>query len=200
MRLLLIAALSLTSVFALADKSKKAAPAKTELKEVAGQLNWTGYGVGKSHAGTLAVTKGQVEFKGEQLVGGTFTIDMQSLATPDSDRLQGHLRSADFFEVDKHKEATFKITKVEAIANAKAGEATHTISGILTIKGKSHPETFSAVIAKEGTGYKATAKAQIADRTKYDIVYNSAKFKAASALGDKLIEDKIDISLDIKTK
>lgn len=205
MKQAIVIALSLFAVVAFAEtkaKSAKAAPAATANKilDVAGTLKWTGYGIGKSHAGDITVKSGQVEFKGEELVGGTITLDMATLKTGDSPRLEGHLKNADFFDVEKFKEGTFKITKVEAIKGAKAGEATHKITGDLTIKGKTHPETFMATIAKKDAEYTATAKTQIADRTKYDIVYNSVKFKAASALGDKAIDDKIDIELNLTAK
>lgn len=203
MKTLLILALSFTTTFAFAAGKAKTAPkAGLDVVKVpaVGEVHWIGYGVGKSHKGTLTISAGQVQMKGDAIVGGEFTIDMASLKTGDSPRLEGHLKSADFFDVEKNKEATFKITSVEAIKDAKAGEPTHKITGDLTIKGKTLPQTFMAVVSKEGKGYKAVAKAQIADRTKYDIVYNSAQFKTASALGDKLIEDKIDVELDIRTK
>jgi polyisoprenoid-binding protein YceI len=126
--------------------------------------------------------------------------DMASLKTGDSPKLDGHLKSADFFDVEKFKEGTFKITKVEAIKGAKAGSPTHNITGDLTIKGKTHPETFAAIVTQEGKGFAATATTEIKDRTQYDIVYNSAKFKAVSALGDKLIQDNIKVELALKTK
>ena len=201
MKKMMILALTLTTITSFAANTKKAAPkSAVSQMQVTGQLKWTGYGVGKSHGGQLNVSTGEVDFKDGQLVGGTVMIDMKSLATADSPKLEGHLKSPDFFDVEKFQQATFKINQVEAIKNAKAGEATHKIMGDLTIKGKTNPETFMAVVAKDGKGFKATAKTQIADRTKYDIVYNSSKFKAASALGDKLIEDKIDVELEIKTK
>ena len=56
-----------------------------------------------------------------------------------------------------------------------------------------------SMCTKQGKGFTATAETEIKDRTQYDIVFNSAKFKAASALGDKLINDNIKIQLDIKT-
>lgn len=207
MKLAVAIALSLFTVAAFAEtklktaKAAKPAPvAATTKLDVTGTLKWTGYGVGKSHAGDITVKGGQVEFKGEELVGGTITLDMASLKTGDSPRLEGHLKNADFFDVEKFKEGTFKITKVEAIKDAKAGEPTHKITGDLTIKGKTNTETFTATVAKKDKEYMATAKTQIADRTKYDIVYNSVKFKAVSALGDKAIDDKIDIELNLTAK
>lgn len=204
-KLILITTLLTASLTWAADK-KKAAPAaapqasSATKADVTGGLKWTGYGVGKSHAGDLTLKSGSVEFKGEQLVGGTFVIDMATLKTGDSPKLQGHLQSPDFFDTQKFPEGTFKITKVDIIPNAKAGEPTHKITGDLTIKGKTHSETLDATVTKEGTKWTANAATEIKDRTQYDIVYNSAKFKAASALGDKLIEDKIKIEINVTTK
>jgi polyisoprenoid-binding protein YceI len=183
-------------------KSTKPAPVASETAklDLSGTLKWVGYGIGKSHAGEISIKGGQVEFTGEQIIGGNVTLDMKSLRTGDSPRLEGHLKSADFFDVDKFNEGSFKITKVEAITGAKPGEATHKITGELTIKGKTNIETFNATILKKDKEYSAVAKTQIADRTKYDIVYNSAKIKAASALGDKLIKDEIDVELNLTAK
>ena len=205
-KLILIATLLAVSLSWAADaKDKKKAAAASQAThattaEVTGGLKWTGYGVGKSHTGELTLKSGLVEFKGEQLVGGTFVIDMTSLKTADSPKLQGHLQSPDFFDIQKFPEGTFKITKVEIIPNAKAGGPSHKITGDLTIKGKTHSETLDANVAKEGTKWTAKAETEIKDRTQYDIVYNSAKFKAASALGDKLIEDRIKVEMNLATK
>jgi polyisoprenoid-binding protein YceI len=183
----------------VAPAAAKAA-ATTKL-EATGKIKWVGYGVGsKSHAGELALKSGHIETKGDEIIGGEFVIDMTSLSSPDSDRLVGHLRSADFFEVEKFKEGNFKITKIETLKNVKAGEATHKIHGNLTIKGKTHHESFNATISKDAGKFTAVASTEIKDRTQYDIVYNSAKFKAASALGDKLIKDNIKVDLELATK
>lgn len=204
-KFILIAALLTTSLSWATDAKKKTSAvalqsSTTAKADVTGGLKWTGYGVGKSHTGDLAVKSGSIEFKGEQLVGGTVVIDMTSLKTADSPKLQGHLQSPDFFDIQKFPEGTFKITKVEIIPNAKAGGPTHKIMGDLTIKGKTHAETLDATVTKEGSKWTAKAETEIKDRTQYDIVYNSAKFKAASALGDKLIEDKIKIEINVTTK
>lgn len=183
---------------AAVTKNVKPAPMATAL-DVTGELSWTGYGVGKSHKGTIPVS-GKVEMKGDELVGGNFVLDMANLKTGDSPRLEGHLKSADFFEVEKYKEGTFKITKVEVLPSAKPNEPTHKITGDLTIKGKTNSETLLATIANKEKKHTASATATIADRTKYDIVYRSGKFTPVATLGDKLIEDKIDVQLDVNTK
>ena len=57
-----------------------------------------------------------------------------------------------------------------------------------------------ATVSEANGKMTASGSTEIKDRTKFDIVYNSAKFKAVSALGDKLIEDNIKIELDVTTK
>lgn len=191
------------STAALAQSAKKAAsakPAATTKKEVTGKINWTGYGVGKSHTGELTVKNGTVEMKGRDIVGGTVVIDMKSLKTGDSPKLEAHLKSPDFFDVEKFPEATFKITKAESAPQQAAQKETHIVWGELTIKGKTNPAEMQVTVSEDKGKFKATAATEIKDRTKYDIVYNSKQFKAVSALGDKLIEDNIKISLDLVTK
>ena len=189
----------LTATLAFAAKTTPKEPA-TAKQDITGSIKWTGYGVGKTHSGDLNVKSGQVEMKGDELVGGTFVIDMTSLKTADSPKLQGHLQSPDFFDIAKYPEATYKITKVEALKGAAAGAPTHKITGNLTIKNKTEPLEMLANVTKKEGKYTAVATSEIKDRTKYDIVYNSKQFKTISALGDKLIEDKIKLDLTVTTK
>lgn len=194
----MFASVSFADIAKPAAAAKAAKPTAVSKMNVVGTVKWTGFGVGKSHTGDISLKSGSVEMNGSTLVGGNFTLDMKSLKTGDSPKLEGHLRSPDFFDVDKFQEGQFKITKVEAIKDAKSGP-THKIFGDLTIKGKTNKEEFLATVSKQGKGFAAVVETEIKDRTQYDIVYNSSKFKAASVLGDKLINDNIKIQLDIKT-
>lgn len=205
MGLVLISMVSMVSMATeSAKKVDKKSATKTKdmvvAKEAAGQIKWTGFGVGKSHTGTIQLKSGTVDMKNENIVGGTFVFDMGTLTSADSAKLVGHLKSEDFFAVEKYTTATLKITNVTALKSAKAGEATHEITGDLTIKTKTNPITFKAIVTNDGKHFKATASAEITDRTKYDIVYNSKQFSAVSKLGDKLIEDNIKIDIDVTTK
>lgn len=186
---------------------KKATPAKTKeapkvsettLKKVEGQVKWTGYGVGKTHSGTINIKSGEVKLKNNEITSAQFVLDMETLNTPDSDKLKSHLKSDDFFAVEKFKEATFKTTKVEALKSAddKAGATNYTLTGDLTIKDKTQAITLIALVIQDGKKFSATARAEISDRTKYGIVYHSKQFETASKLGDKLIEDNIKIDIE----
>ena len=201
---MVILALSLT-VGATGKKetqsAKKESVAITEAHKVSGGLQWTGYGVGKSHTGDIKLKSGTLQFKGDDIVGGEFIMDMTTISEK-SEKLVTHLKSEDFFDVAKPGNETSKyvITQVENIKGAKPGESTHKIHGNLTIKGKTNPLDFNAIIAKDGTKWKATGEAEIKDRTKYDIKYHSSQFEAASKLADKLIEDNIKVKVDVVTE
>lgn len=201
----LTAVVALTLPFAVqakdSKKATKAAAKKEEAKKVdaTGNVKWTGYGVGKSHTGDIKVSKGNLEMKGNDIVGGEFEMDMKSL-TSDSEKLTVHLKSGDFFDVEKFNTAKYKITKVEALPTPAAGAPTHKFSGTLTIKDKTHPHDVMALVKKDGEKWTANADSEITDRTQYDIVYNSKKFKALSELGNKAIEDNIKVQLNLMTK
>ena len=204
-KLALITAVILSAALSFAADSKKekkstSDPTAMVKRDITGDIKWTGYGVGKSHTGDLIVKSGDIEMKGDNIVGGTFVIDMTSLKTADSPKLQEHLQSADFFDIAKYPEATYRITGVEPLKNAVAGSPTHKIKGTLTIKTKTEPMEMLATVTKKDGKYTAIATTEIKDRTKYDIVYNSKQFKALSVLGDKLIEDHIKLDLNVTTK
>ena len=126
-------------------------------------------------------------------------MDMTSITDTDitnetfNKKLTDHLKSEDFFSVEKHPNSTFKITKAAPIANAKAGEANYTITGDLTIKGITNSVTFPAVVKVTGNSAEATAKFDV-DRTKYDIKYRAAIIGTAA---DKIIEDTFTIDLKV---
>jgi len=188
---LFVAALALAG-FAKAEMKAAASPLPVQ-----GGIEWTGYGVGKSHSGDVKLKSGKVDMKGKDIVGGEFVFDMKTLATPDSEKLQGHLRSPDFFDVEKFTEAKFVIKSAKTLAKPAADGATHEITGDLTIKGKTNAITFPAQVTENGKMVVAKGAVTIADRTSFDIKYNSAKFFDIKKLGDKLIEDKIDIKLNL---
>ena len=111
------------------------------------EVEWTGYKVGGQHTGTISIKEGHLEFKEGQLSGGQIVMDMGTLSCSDIEqeemnaKLVGHLKSADFFNVEAHPTATFKITKVVPYGKGTVEEEADyelTIfktTGELTIKG-----------------------------------------------------------------
>lgn len=88
-------------------------------------------------------------------------------------KLDGHLKSDDFFGVENHPEATLMLTSVKA-----TGKNAYNAKGKLTIKGKTNPVEFTIAIY----GSKANATVKV-DRSKYDVRYGSGSF--FDNLGDK---------------
>jgi polyisoprenoid-binding protein YceI len=190
-----------TSLLASGDPGEKTA-LKTSILNVdptKSTLTWNAKKVGGEHTGTVKLSKGTLEVKSNKLTGGTFTIDMTSITDTDitnegmNAKLTGHLKSEDFFSVEKNPTSTFTITKAEPIAKAKAGEANYKITGNLTIKGISNPVTFPATVNLTENSAQASAKIEI-DRTKYDIKYRAAIIGTAA---DKIIDDVFTLDLKL---
>ena len=164
---------------------------KKEIKTDASKVVWKGYKVTGSHEGTIAIQSGSLIFEADKLTGGEFVIDMTTISNTDLDggakgKLEGHLKSDDFFGVEAHPTATLVFTKVTS-----SGKNAYNVSGDLTIKGKTNPVVFTMSIY----GNKATASLKI-DRTKYDVKYGSTSF--FDGLKDKAIYDEFDLVSDLE--
>ena len=151
-------------------------------------IKWIGSKISSNHEGTVNILKGALNIDHGILVGGQFSIDMQSLATTDmseayNKKLDGHLKNEDFFNVAEFPSASVIITSAK-----KRDGNDYYITADLTIKGITHSINFPAVVTLNGLNFTATANIKI-DRTKWGIEYNSGNF--FENLGDKLILDEI---------
>ncbi len=163
-------------------------------------IAWTGKKVTGQHTGNLSLKSGELVMKKGKITGGTFEIDMKSMTNTDikdagmNQKLIGHLKSEDFFSVDKYPVARLVITR----SNTTDG-LNYDITGDLTIKGKTLPVNYKAIVTKNGS--QAVAKASITvDRAKYDVRYGSKSF--FEGLGDNLIYDEflVDVTLEFEMK
>ncbi len=163
---------------------------KKEVKASESTVTWKGYKVTGSHHGTIDLKEGALEFDGDKLVGGEFVVDMSTLVSNDLEgeykgKLEGHLKSDDFFGVANHPTSKLVFTKVEAV-----GKNSYKVTGDLTIKQTTKPVTFDVSVY----GSKATATMKI-DRAEYDVKYGSGSF--FDNLGDKTIYDEFDLVVDL---
>ena len=138
--------------------------------------------------------QGAVEVSTAGIVSGNVVVDMNSIQCLDmtgrgKTKLEGHLRSDDFFGVQSYPEAALSFTSLSAETSGKIH-----FTGDLTIKNITHPITFSGLIHQSGNNYSATIHFSF-DRTLYDVKYRSGKY--FKDLGDKLILDDIDIVAEI---
>lgn len=199
---LVVAGVATAPAFAKdAPKTATTAPTTLKVDTAASIVNWEGSKklVKSTHNGTVNIQSGEIVLAGEQITGGTITLDMKSITDKDLEsspkdkaKLEGHLKSPDFFDVEKYPTATFKITSAKPIKNSKDG-LTHEVIGDLTMKGKTNPVTIPVTISRTGDSAEAKGKA-VVNRAKYDVRYGSGSF--FDNLGDKVIND--DIKLDLK--
>ena len=157
--------------------------------------------VEKVHTGTIDFTQGYFEAKGDILTGGEFVVDMTSIKNEDmagtegAAKLEGHLKSADFFDVAVHSTASFVITSSEL---SDADGATHNVTGKLTIKGITDEISFPATVTIEGDQVDASASFTI-DRAQYDVQYGSEAFfpNLIKQGKDAIISDEIELTLNL---
>lgn len=185
---------ALSLVLALGFGNNLAAQSyKANVKET--KLEWLGEKVTGEHSGTVNLQSGELTFKGDKIASGSFTIDMTSIANTDmedadySAKLDGHLKSDDFFGIKTFPTAKFEITNTESFKNGSG-----LVKGKLTVKGKTHPVEFRASMQDSDSGKRFYANITI-DRTLYDIRYGSGSF--FDNLGDKTIYDEFKIKLNM---
>ncbi|MFL2564088.1 MAG: YceI family protein [Flavobacteriales bacterium] len=155
------------------------------------KIIWKGFKVTGSHEGLISIKSGSLIFKNDELIGGDFVVDMTSLTCTDlsgeyKSKLEGHLKSSDFFNTDQFPNSTLKITNV-----TKINSTSYNVKADLNIKGKSEKIEFVTSVY----GNKATSSLKV-DRTKYGIKYGSGSF--FDSLGDNMIYDEFELTIEVQ--
>jgi len=207
----LLLALALTTVLACADEAKpaetpagaasataattkapSAAPASYAITAQNSKIDWTGSKVSAHHDGSFTSFTGQVDFAGTvEQSKVSIDIDTSSLTVVDPslgpmvEKLIGHLKSPDFFDIAKFPKATFASTSIKAGGD---NGAAYTVAGTLTVHGISKPVTFPANITVTGDKVNADATFSI-NRKDYGLVYPGKP--------DDAIKDDVVVKLSI---
>ena len=109
-----------------------------EIEAKASEFKWTGKKVTGQHYGTLPLKSSKVEEEKGKIVGGEIVLDITKMTVDDltgkyQTKFLNHMKSEDFFQVEKWPTAKLVIDSV------KGGQA----KGKLTIKDKTHPVEFA---------------------------------------------------------
>ena len=156
---------------------------------------WLAKKVTGQHTGGVSISKGTIVSDGKTITGGSFEIDMTTINCTDltdkeyNDKLIGHLKSDDFFSIEKNPTAKFELTK----ATLKSGND-YDLTGKLTIKGITNDISFPAMIKMDAKTFVTVAKIMV-NRTKFDIKYGSASF--FEGIGDKAINDEFELNINV---
>jgi polyisoprenoid-binding protein YceI len=134
------------------------------------QIHFVGTKPDGMHDGGFSTFTGTLELneKGDAPKALNLDIDAASLFT-DTDKLTGHLKSKDFFDVAKFPKATFASTKIEAGKNG-----TYDVSGNLTLHGETKEITFPIKVAIAKGTLSGDSTFTI-DRKDYGMTYGPGK-------------------------
>jgi polyisoprenoid-binding protein YceI len=161
-------------------------------------LTWRGENiVGKKHQGSILVKRGNVVISGGAITGGEVVIDMNTLTNTDltgneKTKIEGHLKSADFFDTAKHGEAVYTI-----VSGTKKNAINYDVVGKLTIKGITHDLNCTLVVAPNGDGINVGG-GFVFDRSQFDVRYGSDKF--FDNLGDNMIKNEVIMTVNMQGK
>lgn len=164
-------------------------------------LEWVGRNINNRHYGRIAVSDGEIAMENGRPVSGKLVLNMNEITNADIQdegwrgMLIRHLKSDDFFDVEKYPTARFELHNSVAIPGATPGTPNFEISGSLTIKEAARSISFPAIIAQQEDGsLKAHASLDV-DRTNWNVCYGSGKLY--ERLGMHLVNDLISIELFI---
>ncbi|RPD40625.1 YceI family protein [Chitinophaga barathri] len=178
-----------------------------QLDTAASILFWIGTKPTGEHKGSFRFSGGELYTKDSSLIGGHFSIDINSIANLDlstqpdmKKKLEDELRGENFFDAGNYPTALFEITEVSPYRPAPDDngvllkDATHMIKGNLTIRNATKNITFPAKIVFTGGKVKGEANFNI-DRTQWGMTYRADK-----SLQDKLINSVVNIHFEIVTR
>lgn len=142
--------------------------------------------------GTVQIESGSATVVDGRVTGGTVTVDLRTISTKSTgmgeneSMMEKHIKSADFFDVEKYPSAQFIFTSLVSASGTNA----YTVQGTLTLKGVTQVVTFPATLIQQGAQLTMQAEAKL-DRTLWGLKYGSGKF--FQGLGDKLIDDMFTV-------
>lgn len=161
---------------------------KVEINTKKSSVEWLGKKIGGEHEGHIKIKSGSFELVNDKIIAGNFVLDMTSITNSDLKdqnanwKLVTHLKSDDFFGVEKYPTAVFVITESSEFSNGISK-----VTGDVTIKDKTKSISFD--VKKVGNEY--TGKIDI-DRTKFHIKYGSNIF-----FFEEMIDDIFTISFKL---
>ncbi|MEO1514010.1 MAG: YceI family protein [Bacteroidota bacterium] len=184
------------------ETQEAAAPATSAVKYTVDTQNssimWTGTKLTGSHTGTIKLSGGEMAVAEGNLTAGSFEMDMNTIENTDlkagegKEDLEGHLKTGDFFEVEKFPSASFVITGVSPVTGKEG--VTHSITGNLTLKGEAKSVTFDANVAVLSDRINAVTPAFTINRTEWGINFKSG---ILGTVKDKAIADDISLVINL---
>ena len=194
----LILAFAAIGLSAIAGEPVNSKLQTTKVDPTKSTLKWHAEKVTGKHDGTVRISGGVVLLKGNDIIGGSIEVEMNTIDDLDMqgeyhDKLVNHLKSDDFFAVATFPKALLLIKKVVPIADKKGAE-NYIVTADLMIKGITKEITFPAIIVVNKSEVIANAELNV-NRVNYGIKYGSKTI--FETIGDKAINDDFNIKVRI---
>lgn len=161
-------------------------------------VNWVGVKPTGQHMGTVKVSNGNIAVVDGNITAGEFTLDMNTITVNDlepgqgKEKLEGHLKTGDFFEVEKFNTGKFAITSVKPAQGIE--DATHEITGNLTLRDITKSVTLPANVNITDNKISAVTPSFKIDRTEWGITFKSTTIGTAA---DNIINDEIGLVINL---
>ena len=167
-------------------------------------IEWKGFKPAGTHTGTVSISSGSFMIDGEEIKGGAFTIDMNTITVTDleagngKENLEAHLKGTaaekqdHFFNVTEYPTARFEVTGITSEAEKTMME------GNLTIKGITKNISFPVQIENNGDMIQVSSEPFTIDRTQWNVNFKSKSI--FDDLGDKFINDEIELAIRVTAK
>lgn len=178
------------------DASVKDAVTKTSADKAGGvkysftensKVGFIGSKVTGSHKGGFKTFTGYFTVKDGKPVGNDHKVNIDMTSTwSDNDKLTGHLKTNEFFDVEKYPQSTFDVTSLE-----KKSDTEYTVAGNFTLHGVTKNISFPATVSQSGDTVKIASKFDI-NRKDFNINFPGKT--------DDLIRDEVVIELDLEAK
>jgi polyisoprenoid-binding protein YceI len=153
------------------------------------KVEFTGSKVTGKHDGGFKQFTGTIDLVNAKPEESSVSVDIDAASVfSDNPDLTTHLKSKDFFDVEKFPKAGFKSTSI--VADSAKGANNYTVTGDLTLHGVTKSVTFPATIVVSDAEVAVNADFSI-NRKDFEIVYTGQ--------ADDLIRDNVVIRLDLKT-
>ena len=152
------------------------------------RVEWVGSKVTGKHDGGFRAFTGTIDLVNKKPEESRVAVDIDATSIySDDEKLTGHLKSADFFEVEKYPKASFVSTKIAP--DAAKGAGNYTVTGDFTLHGQTKAITFPAKITVGDVDVAVESEFSI-NRKDFGIVY--------AGKTDDLIRDDVVIKLNLK--
>lgn len=175
------------SAAAPAAPAPSAATETLTVDPAASHVNFVGAKITATHEGGFREVSGTITLDPANLVASRIEMRVATASLfADQERLTGHLKTADFFDVERFPEATFRST---SLAAGGTNGATHTVTGDLTIHGVTKSIAVPVTLDVQPAAVSARSEFTI-NRRDYGLVY--------PGMPDDLIRDEVVIRIDLR--